>query len=175
MNVKKITIIALIVLVVIYLLGSNFLWSKYTNKKFEFSIMLPRLWYKEEGVLGTVIMAKAPLMSQTDNFQENISVIVTYVPAEMNLSTFFELNKNSIMEVIPGEEFDIQEGQIYAGKERGLWISLSSRGKQMTLRTISAMFVKRKQAYIVTCSADELEFDKYKPIFKKVIRSIRFK
>lgn len=174
MNIKKIALIVLIALIFVYILALNFIWQKYTNDELGFSIMLPRLWYKQEGAFNAVVIAKAPQTDKNDIFQENINVTVSYLPAGMDIDTYYELNKNAILEMLPSEPFDIQEGKISASGDTGRFLALSSAGPLMVMRTMSALWIKNKIVYVVTCFGQDSEFSKYEPIFKKSIRSIRF-
>ena len=175
MKATKITAVVVIILVAIYLFGSNFIWKSYVNEEFGFSILLPRLWTQQEGAFGAAVMATSPRMDSSDKFQENISVLISRAPVKMKLATFYQINKSDVLETLPGDELDIEEGEIVVGGNRGMWLALSSQGKNMILRTISVLFMKQDRVYIVTCTARDSEYLTYEPVFKKALGSFRIK
>ena len=167
--------IILIITLSLAFMGCGILWQRYNSQEYGFSIFLPRLWYKEEGRYATVIMARSSQRGPKDRYLENINVVASYAPQGMSLTTYFEINKNDIFEKMPGEEFDVKQGEVFAGGTPGIWLSFSTKTKVITLRVLSAVWIKGDRAYVVTCSADDAQFPEYEPIFKKAIQSIRFK
>ncbi|MFC1594086.1 hypothetical protein ACFL38_02040 [Candidatus Omnitrophota bacterium] len=154
-------------------LGCNLFWYRYVNKELMFSIELPLAWYKEKGMLGSVIAARESPQGKNDTFQENINVMVSPVPEKMDLLTFFEINKDDAFKAIIGEEFDIQEGEMLtASRDLGRWIQFSFEADTVTLRAFSAIWVKEHRAYVVTATSEATQFDRYKPLFLRAVRSL---
>jgi hypothetical protein len=170
---KKIIIVLLAIGVAFA--SCDFAWQRYTSKEYGFSIMLPRIWFKEEGQYNTVIMATAPREGPGDKFQENINVVVTDLPRSIPLETFFELNKVETLKAIPGEEFNITEGEVTIGRFRGKSLSFNSRIQGITIRTLSVIWMNGKRVYVVSCSAEHSQFPKYEPIFTKAIHSMQIR
>ncbi|MBL7130239.1 MAG: hypothetical protein ISS45_02335 [Candidatus Omnitrophica bacterium] len=174
MNSKK--IILIIGLVILVSLAGCFLsWQRYSNEEYGFSILFPRMWQKEEGVAGTVILVTSPQKGSSDKYRENINVMAADLSEEVSLATFFELNKDEAMRVLPGVEYNISEGEIFAGGISGKWLSFNTRMEGLTLRIISASWMKGTRVYVVSCSAEYEKYPKYEPIFKKVMHSLRIK
>ena len=163
----------LVVIMAMILFVPGLLWQNYESKHYGFSISLPRLWVKIEGLYGTIILTKSPLEDKADRFQENINVVVTTAPVGMQTVTFFELFKNETLETVPGEEYGISEGEISSGSHRGNWLSFTSDGQDMSIKTLAVLWVKDGKAYIVTCTAQDIQFANYESTFKKAIRSFR--
>lgn len=167
--------IVFIIFLSFLILGCGILWQRYVNKEYGFSIFLPRLWYKEAGSFGTVIMASSSQTSPQDPYRENITVTVAYLPEGMGKGTYFEMSVNQVFEMFEGKQYGVKEGTISAGGEDGQWVSFSVPAKNLILKVTSAVWIKNKRAYVVTCTCQDSEFDKYEPIFQKAMRSIRFK
>ena len=171
---RKIQVIIIIVLSFVFG-GCGIFWQSYTNAEYGFSMSLPRLWYKEVGSYGTVIMASSSQTSPQDRYRENITVTVSYLPTGMSLVTYFELNRSQVFEAFEGQEFGVMEGEISAVGGVGRVLSFSVPAKDIIFKITSAVWMKNKRAYVVTCISQDSEFDKYQPIFEKAMRSIRFK
>lgn len=122
-----------------------------------------------------VIMASSSQASPQDKYRENITVTVSYLPAGMALGTYFEMSINQVFEAFEGRQFAVKESTISAGGEDGRCVSFSVPAKDIIFKVTSAVWIKNKRAYVVTCISQDSEFDKYEPIFQKAMRSIRFK
>ncbi len=153
--------------------GCDFSWRQYYSREYRFLVLLPRGWQEAEDP-KLAILVKAPQEGPDDRFQENINVIVTELPASVALSTFFELNKDELMRVMPGAH-NMIEGEIFAGLVPGKMLSFDNQVEDLTLRTLSATWIKGKRVYVVTCVGQVSDFSKYSPIFKKVLQSMRLK
>lgn len=98
--------------------------------------------------------------------------MVTQLPGELKLSTFFELNKDELMRNLAAIS-NVLEGEIYAGFMPGKWLSFESRMKELNLKIIVAMWMKDKRVYTITFGSQVKDFAKYEPIFNKIVRSLR--
>lgn len=155
----------------LFLSGCGWGWQRYNNRECKFSILLPSSWQKQEGVYNTIVIAKAPLISNTDRFQENITITVTELPKKIDLFTYFEFNKDALMQHT--SMADISEGDIFAGFLAGKWLSFEGKMHDLSLKIISAVWIKDNRVYGVTCSSQVKDFAKYAPIFNKIMRSLR--
>lgn len=173
MNKRIISIIGLLV-VIISLSGCNLTWQRYSNKEYGFSILLPRMWHKEERLSGAIIIAMSSREGDSDNFQENITVMVVDLPEEVSLEALFKLNKNEIIQAMP-DKFNVSEGEVFCGGTPGKWLSFNSRLGDIILRIKSAVWMKGKRVYTITCSAEYEQYPKYEPTFNKALSSLRIK
>lgn len=165
---------AVFLFLLLLIAGCDLDWQRYSNKDYKFSILLPGSWKIEEGVFNTVVMAMPPGKKEVVAFRENINVIVTELSEELKLSTFFELNKDQLQSKLAVNN-EVSEGDIYAGWLAGKWLSFEQILQDIRLKTISAVWMKGRRIYTVTCTSQLKDFPKYKPIFDKVLRSLRVK
>lgn len=170
----------LIVIVIFSLISAGDLlkWSRYHNREYGFSLILPRFWEKQEGFAGTALIALSPQQGPADKFRENITVTARDLPAEApetTLDAFFELNKAEILRAIPGIKSDISENEVYAGREKGKQLMFENRAQGVALKIISAAWVKAKRLYSLTCVSEISQFKRYAPVFKVILRSFRIK
>ncbi len=152
-------------------------WRKYYNNEYRFSILLPRGWQQGKFTPDTLIMAKAPLKGDKDKYQENINVNVTELPSDakgVSLDTIFDLNKEELQRTV-AEVYDLRDGDIYAGFLPGKWMSFEGKAMGLSIKIITAIWLKNNRFYVVTCSAEVKDFPRYEPIFKKALHSVRIK
>lgn len=158
----------------LFVCGCDFTWQQYSHRKLRFSILLPRAWHKIEGTYNTTVIAESPLQGSDDVFKENINVTVTELPGEISLHTLYEMNKDEIMQRLSLFS-DFDEGSMRAGLLAGRWFAFNSKVQNVSVRVISAIWVKDKRVYVVTCIALLKDFPAYEPIFKKAMGSLRIK
>ncbi len=163
---------AICALSLFYLIGCGWQWQRYNNQEYKFSILFPRFWEIEEGTLNTVVMARAPLKNKQAQFRDNINVVVTEPPQEIKLSTFFELNKDMLTSKVAALD-NLLDGDIYAGFLPGKWLSFEGRMGDLKLKIISAVWIKGKRIYTVTCASEAKDFSKNEQLFNTVLRSLR--
>jgi len=166
----------ILLLLLILLCGCDMQWQRYNNREYGFSILLPSSWDKQEGALKAVIVAIAPLQNKRipNKMHANMNVFVTELPEDIKLGIIFELNKEELSKFAAAMN-DLTEGEIYAGSLPGKWLSFDGIIRDSRLKMISAVWVKNKRIYTITCSALLDEFALYKPIFSKIMRSLRVK
>jgi len=151
--------------------GCDFSWQRYYNQEYRFSMLLPRFWQKTQGAYGTLILAQEPQRGRNDKFSENINLVITEFSEGVSLAAFYELNKEELLKSLA--IMDLAEGEIFAGVLPGRWLSFKGRAKEAKVKVLSAVFVKGKRAYTITCISEEEKYLKYEPTFLTAIRSLR--
>jgi hypothetical protein len=166
--------ISIFLFFILFFSGCTPEWRRYDNKEFKFSILLPGSWKIEQGAFNTIVMALP--VGQKNNLVSNrsINVIVTELSEDFSLNTFFELNKEELQRTLVVDN-QIYDGEIYAGPLLGKWVIFEHLLEKVRLKTISAVWMKGRRIYTVTCSCQLEDFAKYKPVFDKVLRSLRIK
>ena len=175
---KKNIIFGILPILIILLLSScDIFWKRYESKDKGFSIMLPRSWFIEEGILKDTfaVTAKELQKGPSDNFRENISVAVSNIPEIMSLNELYQLNKAEVMKILPGEKYDISESDIKVTGREGKRLSFVADIGGVALRSVSALFINKNRSYSVNCACAESKYSKYSAIFDKAIKSIRIK
>ena len=150
-------------------------WQKYNNREYGFSLLLPSSWEKKEGAMKSVLMVLAPVQKKSAaKGRPNINIFVTELPEEVKLDVIFELNKEELTKSgIMMDKFT--EGEIYAGTLAGKWLSFEGLMQDYRLKIMSAIWVKGRKVYTITCSSMSEEFNEYSPVFNKIMRSLRVK
>jgi hypothetical protein len=171
MRARKKTLRIFTFFLCLFLSGCYLVESRYVNREYGFSLILPRIWQKQEGLPGTILVARSPLTGAEDKFQENITVSVGDLTEEVPLDVIYELNKEEIMRVIPGVKEEILEADIYAGRIKGKSLAFINRNGESAIRTLIALWVKEKRVYVLVCSAELKDYTKYADYFRKATRS----
>lgn len=137
---------------------------------------MPRFWEKIEQTEGAVtLIVRSPLKGPGDKYQENITVAASILKEKIPLDAVYDFNKAAILQAIPGDKFDITEGEIFAGMEAGKFLSFTNSINGLTIKIQSAIWVKDTKVYTISCSGETKSFLVYGPIFKKVMNSLRIK
>lgn len=168
-------VIALALVTFFIIAGCGMGWKRYTNKKYKFFILLPSSWVIQEGLYNTVVLAKEPGTEDASKFQSNINVVVTELPPQIDLTTFFEINKEELMARLASSINNIYEGDIYAGFLPGKWLSFQGKIKDAEVKITIAVWREGSYIYTITSSCLANQASQYDPIFKKVMQSLRIK
>lgn len=148
-------------------------WHNYYNSEYKFSLRMPRSWDIDESVLDAALVAYMPTSPQDDNFSSNIRVVVDDLPAEIPLSTYYDINRAEFEQVFK-KLIDVEEGQGMSGLIRYQWFAFNARiGEKILIRTVNAVWMKGKRVYVLTCVMNLRRAQEIEPIFRKVISSFR--
>ncbi len=167
--------IFLTALLVVVSCGCELVWERYQNREYGFSLLLPRPWNKEEGFQGIVaIIAYAPVKSNA-KFRANINVVARELPEETPLDILFEMNKQEILQKLPGIKEDVSEGEVFAAKDKGKWLTFTTKVQDLTLKNTVVTWIKNRRAYVLNYIAEKNDFPLYEPFFKKAVQTFRIK
>ena len=154
--------------------GCNYFYRTYDNPQNHFSINLPRTWAEIPDERAVVLVQEAP-KGGDDRFQENINVMATSMPDEVTMDVFFEFNKDELERVMPNI-YDMSESYVMAkNRLKGKMLVFDNKLEGVEIRTLSAVFLKDKRVYIVTCVGEVNKFNDYSHIFLDVIQSLDVK
>ena len=149
-------------------------WRDYSNSEYKFSLRMPRNWEVDNDAVDAALVAYVPPSPpKDDNFASNVRVIVEDLPAEIPLSTYYDINHAEFEQVFKKLD-DIQEGQGMTGLIRYQWIAFNAKiGEKILVRVVSAVWMKGKRVYVFTCVMNLRRAQEIEPIFHKVIASFR--
>lgn len=150
--------------------------SRFVDKGRGFSIALPSGWQQDKDALGTVVMALSQKEGKSDNFRENINVVVEALSGKMSSKEYFDASQAAIKKVFHDQSFRLEK----AGKEKlanneFYWSVYTHKTPAGSLaKVLQYVTVKDLRAYIITCSAAPDRFNKYRPTFDTSLKSFRF-
>jgi hypothetical protein len=141
-----------------------------------FSISYPGNWeLNESGQTGTKFVVLSPLESVDDKLRENVNLLTQDVSAyNIDLEQFAKISENQIKAMITDAE--VIESKTLSANNR-FYHMLIYKGKQgqYSLEFIQYYFVIQGIAYVVTFTAEQDKFDKFKAIGEKILNSFVIK
>lgn len=145
-----------------------------TSKSSDLSLVLPDKWEVMDQNLGIDLVALAPLLKPDDLFRQNLNVISVKFNDDMTLEDYFNINKESLRELL--EDFDLESAQnaTIGGIPAKKLIFTHTVGP-VNVKVIQYLVLEGKKAFVITFTADTLDFDKISPDFDKIASSIQFK
>lgn len=139
-----------------------------------FSISFPEDWENERDSFGAVIIFFSPLSGDSDQFSENVNVVVEDLQgADLDLDGYMELATEQLIDFIPDIDFvdrytDQMDDQpswvvVYTGSQDGVSYSW-----------VQEIALFEGSAYIITYTG-EAEFDTYLPHADEIFDSFDFR
>ncbi len=138
-----------------------------------FSICFPEAWEQKEGFMGTTVMATSPMETATDEFRENVNVVLESVPRGTALPDYFSLSLGNMRKMMTDFEKH-EEGEATLDGQPAKWMVYSFRMGEVNLKTLVYFTVRGKRAYVITATASPETFDQYRPKFEEIIETWRF-
>lgn len=146
-----------------------------TIKKDNYSIDYPKDWeLNESGLMGTSFILLSPLSTQTDQFRENINLLVQDLKKHnLDLDAYVEISERQIMTMITNGQILESERVTNQGLEYHKVIYTGTQGK-LSLKFEQYYWVIREdKAYVLTFTCEEAQFDAYKFTGEKIMNSFK--
>lgn len=145
-----------------------------TSKSSDLSLVLPDKWEVMEQNLGIDLVALAPVFKPDDLFRQNLNVISVKFKDDMSLEDYFNINKESLRELL--EDFNLESAQdaTIGGIPAKKLIFTHTVGP-VNVKVIQYLALVGNKAFVITFTADTLDFDKISQDFDKIASSIQFK
>lgn len=171
---RRIPIFIAIALVCLILAGCDiFVWKKYYNPEYKISMLLPRSWEIDEEAKTAALVVYIPQDNPKARFKGNMRMVVQDLPAEIPLSSYYDVNREELLSVFP-KHSNIAEGQGMSRLVRYQWIAFNAQiAEDIRVRAINAAWIKGKRVYLLTCVIDLSSAVKVEPLFRKILSSFR--
>lgn len=149
-------------------------WSSVSRTNY--SIKCPSHWIIDTAnskLFGTDVIIFSTLSSTTDKFKENINLIVEDLQGQdVSLEKYVTLATSGIKKIIDDVEI-IESATLKQGNRE--FQKLVFRGTQgdFDLKTIQYYFMSNGNVYVLTFTAENSEFDKYKNEAESILNSFR--
>jgi hypothetical protein len=147
-------------------------WLTYTDQAHKFTIQYPKEWTQQ--AQGNVLMFLSPRADATDQFQENVNIILQDLSAQpMNLEQYTALSKKQISDAY-GANAVISQGPATIAGQKGEYLIYNMTYNGRPLKIKSYWFIKGKMAYLFTYTAEPPQFEKYDQTATAIINSFTF-
>lgn len=146
--------------------------GRYYNKKHSFSIKFPAGWEINEGDRQTVVLAVKSDTAQNDIFPENVNIVVSDLPAGMNLESFLNMQVNGI-KVILEKMSDLEKGFMKIDKKDAAWVSYLYKIGDINFIAKSYFVIYDKTVFTITFVADKSDYKKNLSLIDDSVASFR--
>ena len=145
--------------------------SSYENYSQGFRVDYPSGWSKQnrDDFFATGVVFFSPLVSDTDQFKERVSVLVENLPGDIPLAEYTQQSLDEIMQL---SDPDIGAAQtITLGDDEGRQIAYQGEENGSPVKRIQSWSVNGDRAYVVTYTARPEDYESYLPMVEKMIES----
>ena len=136
-------------------------------------IEAPESWKAEEGTFGTDVIFFAPADGPDDTFRENMNVMVVPLEVPVTREEFYGSSLRGLSHALT--DFSLQKGQ---GTEVGgipaYQIVYTHRIGDTKAVVEQYLVMSGNRAFIFTFTAAPDSYEKYLPVFNRIIESVRF-
>lgn len=146
----------------------------YISQKGEFSIVIPKKWdiEKQEGDTNVDVIALAPNGDPNDLFRENMNVFVSKIDVPMSKDEYYDFNLKALQNLL--EDFDLEESRnVTLGNEPARELVFSHTMGIVNAHVVQYLIMEENKVYVLTFSADPIDFKNYQPIFEDIAKSFK--
>ena len=145
--------------------------SLYENSKLGFELDHPQAWVQQErdDMFVTGVYFYAPLESEEDRFQEQVSVAVEDLGTKKSLVQY---TNDALAEIQQLSDPDASQPQTTSlGQNAAKKVVYQGEENGSSVRKMQTWSVKDRQAYVVTYTAQTDSYNKYLPTVEKMLQS----
>lgn len=142
-----------------------------------YSINYPASWtQQDQKSTYNITLFKSPPESETDDFAENVNVVVEKAP-NLNLNKYYTLAMSMMND--PKNPYPLQDFKILKTGDKTvnkmpakyLIYSHNYAGKGLEVKTY--IFYKNNNGYVLTCTATNESFPKYEATFDQIVSTFK--
>ena len=143
---------------------------QYQSEEGKFSIGFPESWEVIEGVMGRDMVALAPAVDPDDLFLENVNIIYAKLDAPITEEDYYKFNMQSLQKLLI--DYDLEESSdVQLGGRDARKIVFTHTMGVVNAKVLQYLMLIDGQAYVLTFTADPLDFDKYLQQFERIANS----
>ncbi len=146
--------------------------GRYYNDKENFSIVFPESWERQEGVMGTAVMALSQKEDPTDQFRENVNVVAEPLPRSMAVQEYYQLSASNMSRMMTDFQ-QVEQGELSLDEKDARWMVSTYRMGTINLKAMAYFLVKERRGFVITCSAAPDQFARYRKTFEQIAESFR--
>jgi len=139
-----------------------------------FSVTIPENWTKHTEKNGAKLVINAPKDDANDSFREYGYIVKHKVDTQNGLDCYSVSLMNKFRKKYQNVQI-LDEGELTINGVDSKWAVVSFADKNGKEKAIVFAFFKNNVGYAGIFRAEEAKFDKYRPIYEKIAKSIRIK
>lgn len=170
---KRIITILIFILSVTALSAQN---KVFTSEERGFTITYPETWSLINRELMPILDfgALAPKEDANDKFPENVNITTdSSALAKKDLETYVNTSLGGIANYLKDYKFISKSFDSTKKDMVAATFIYTHFANNMDLKVLSYIYLVNNKAFIITCSAEKNQFNKYKPIFINICRSFK--
>ena len=141
-----------------------------------FSIKYPTDWtiYSSPDNWIPAVEGESPEESSDDEFSEFIAVDVIELSSKMSLDEYYrKYHEELVAETVSFEEHEV--GEVKIGGKKAKYLLYDKEMPEAYWRILAYVFVRKDRAYVISCAAENRQFDRNMDLFREVAHTFRFK
>ena len=141
-----------------------------------YSIQYPNDWDLDTtGKLGTIFFIYSRQTSPQDQFRENINMAIQNIQGQkIDLDKYVEISEGQIRTIITNGDL-IESKRLNANGLEFHKVIFTGEQGIFKLKFEQYYWLKNGNAYILTFSCEQNQFDTYKPVGERILNSFRLK
>lgn len=148
--------------------------GRYYNQEAGFSIVFPSDWKLQEKFMGTTVLGLRPAV-QGDVFAENVNVVEEALSDEIQTLDVYVARATPFLEkMLTDFKSGPSASAMLSGEEARRLEYTHRMGGKLPLKVLAYVGIKKRKAYIVTCTAVPEKFNTYLPVFEQIVQSFRY-
>jgi hypothetical protein len=146
--------------------------NMYKNPVKDFSIDFPEGWVYKDNVQGVDVIGLSPRKEFKDGYQDNICVTIEELSHKVSLNDYTAMSILNLNKSL--KEFkQLKTGKININGNETDWIIYTFHGGNMNIKVMLFLMVTETKAFVISCSAEEKDFDQYQKEFEQSSKSFR--
>jgi serine/threonine-protein kinase len=147
--------------------------ERHVSRDAGYSIEFPPEWEVMKGVMGTDVIALSPTKDPEDLFRENVNVIYAQLESPITREEYYSLNLRSLAQLLV--DFDLEKSEdVKFGDVEAKKIIFTHTMGVVNAKVLQYLILDGDKAYVMTFTADPLDFDKILPTFEQVANSFKY-
>jgi hypothetical protein len=147
-------------------------FETYTDAEYGFTIAYPTDWEKQEGALGSSVLILSPTEEPSDDFRENVNVLVQTVPDKMSLGEYTRLSLDEAPKLITG--FDLlDDGPAMLSDAPAHQVHYRGEQGAFRLEWKQMYALSNGRAFVLTYTAERDQYESGLPTAEAMFASFR--
>ncbi len=149
-------------------------WEKHENYVLKFTVYYPPGWIlSNQGNPNLVFNINSPKVDEYDYIQENVNLIVQVVPEDMDAETYLKQIEDKATNQLVKIEKVSAEPVNFKGFE-AVTSTYTAYVNDIRVKWTQYLWIRDRRAYLLTYSAEIIQYDAYKDFANEIIKSLEF-
>lgn len=169
MNLKTILILSIVLMTRICVAQEKASADTTSFSKNNFTIRFPTSWRVDSsGLMGSQVFLFSPLENSTDQFRENVNVLIQDLAGtQVDLQRYKEITESQVDQMITDGK--LLESIIVKSDRPHYKVVYEMRQGKFLLRIVSVCYIRDKKAYLATFTSELAKAELFKEIGDRIL------